>query len=144
VPAVYLKYIKSVAYAAKNHINCACVDGMPYSVYRPSLLIGLAWQIVCFNTKFMQLLIITPIKNAICKQKENHKLQIINLHLWMHLYNTLSEDCILWLITFITILTVCKSLLKSINVIKPVTIAKGTRLITARNFPKKSPKHLHI
>lgn len=62
---VYLKYIKSVAYAAKNHINCACVDGIPYSAYRPSLFIGLASQIVCFNTKFIPSLMIIPIKNTI-------------------------------------------------------------------------------
>lgn len=65
----YLMYTKSVAYAAKNHINCACVDGIPYSAYRPSLFIGLAWQIVCFNIKFIQSLIITPLKNTICNQR---------------------------------------------------------------------------
>lgn len=37
-------------------------------------------------------------------------------------------------------LTVCKSLLKSINAKKPAVIANGTRLITANTFPKKSPK----
>ncbi|KAL0131866.1 hypothetical protein PUN28_003016 [Cardiocondyla obscurior] len=40
----------SVVSRTKNHINCACVDGMPYSAYRPSLFSGLAWRIVCFNT----------------------------------------------------------------------------------------------
>lgn len=27
----HLMHIKSVMYAAKNHINCACIDGIPYS-----------------------------------------------------------------------------------------------------------------
>lgn len=40
------------------------------------------------------------------------------------------------------VLTVCKSLLKSINARKPAITAKGARLITAKSFPKRSPENI--
>lgn len=55
--------MKSVIYVAKNHMNCACIDGIPYSI--ALCLIGLASQIVCFNIKFIPLLITIPLKNVI-------------------------------------------------------------------------------
>lgn len=45
-------------------MNCACIDGIPlYSI--ALCLIGLASQIICFNIKFIHLLITIPLKNVI-------------------------------------------------------------------------------
>lgn len=44
---------------------------------------------------------------------------------------------------YMAVLTVCISLLNNINAIKPAIMMQGTRLITARNFPKRSPKNAH-
>lgn len=69
-------------------------------------------------------------KNAICKRKNILYFGIINLQL---LYKMLSQ-----------LLTVCKSLLKIIKVIKPAKMTKGVRLNRAKNFPKRSPENLHM
>lgn len=41
-------------------------------------------------------------------------------------------------------LTVCRSRLKMIKVIKPVNTAKGIKLIRAKNFPNPSPESKKI
>lgn len=44
------------------------------------------------------------------------------------------------LMFFKFILTVCKSLLNRIKVIKPAMITNGIKLIRANNFPRTSPR----
>lgn len=58
---------KYTMYVAKNHINCECDDGIPYSVYRTLLCIGLASQNVYLSTKFRTSFNVVPKKNVICK-----------------------------------------------------------------------------
>lgn len=46
-------------------MNWLCDDGIPYSVYKEFLAIGLASQKICFNIKLINSLNIVPIKNEI-------------------------------------------------------------------------------
>jgi len=63
----YRMKTKYTMYVAKNHINCECDDGIPYSVYRTLLCIGLASQNVYLSTKFRTSFNVVPKKNVICK-----------------------------------------------------------------------------
>lgn len=59
---------KYTMYVAKNHMNWECDDGIPYSVYRALLCIGLASQNVYLSTRFRTSFNVVPKKNVIYKK----------------------------------------------------------------------------